>query len=149
MTKISLKLDVMKYKYLVLLFPVALFSCTVYYFNEPQPIDSSNIYKMPSKLIGSWYIKDSMDILREDFDSISVGRDYYHLITREQVREAKSNVVSDSTVFIVNNKIYVTVDGEVSGGYAFSMSNDTMVINMVENELVQLGKRAFLRKINY
>jgi hypothetical protein len=149
MNHIELKLAVMKHIYLFLLLPVVFLSCTVYYFNEPQPVDSKNIYKMPIKFIGSWYIKDSMDLMREDFDSISIGKNSYHLITRDQVRETRNDIDSDSSIFIMNDKIYYTEDGMLNGGYAFYWSNDTVIINTVENELVELGKKAHLRKIDY
>ena len=139
----------MKHKYLILLFPVVLLSCTVYYFNEPQPFDSENIYKMPNKFIGSWYIKDSMDLTREVFDSISIGKDFYHLVSRDRIREAKAKMDLDSSIFILDNKLYYTEEGVLNGGYAFELLNDTMIFNTVDNEFVQLGKRAFLKKIDY
>ena len=145
----QLKQIVMKSHYLVLLLPLVLFSCTIYYFDEPQPVDSQNIYKMPAKLIGSWYIKDSTDLTREDYDSISIGKTYYHLTTRERIVEEVSKVESDSNIFKIYNKIYYTENGVLNGGFDFSTLNDTMTIYTVENEIVELGKKAFLKKINY
>jgi len=135
----------MRYKYLFLLLSVVLVSCKIYYFNEPQPVDSKNIYKVPKKIIGFWEIKDPDEV----FGSINIGKDFYHRITETQEKITKSEFDLDSNTYIIDNKFYFKEDGSLKGGFNYRLNNDTINIDVVENELVEFGKKAFLRKIDY
>ena len=135
----------MNYKYLFLLLPFILVSCETYYFNEPQPIDSKNIYKTPKKFIGFWDIKDPDEVV----GSINIGENFYHLVTKGKETMAKSKFDSDTNTYIIDDKIYFKEDGSLKGGFNYSLNNDTIIINTIENELVEYGQKAFLRKIDY
>ncbi len=136
-------------KFLLLALPFFLGSCTIYYVDKPQPVDSDNIYKLPNSMTGSWYIKQSDDRSWADWDSLSIEKTYYHYVSRDRYKEAMSDVASDSSVYFVDDKIYVEDDGELVGEYSFVADGDSITIFLDDHEVVEFGSKAFLRKIDY
>ncbi len=124
-------------------------SCTIYYFDKPQPIDINNTYKLPNKYTGSWYIKDSLNEASSNWDSISIAKSYYHYITRETYKGALSEFETDTSVLIVDNKMYVKENGTLTAEYAFESDGDSMIVYIEDSDLVEFGSNAFLRQIDY
>lgn len=124
-------------------------SCTVYYFSEPQPIDTKNIYKVPKKLTGSWYINSDNKKGGNEVDSLVIGETFYSRITKSMVKEPKDTIDLDSNIYCINNKIYSNKTGKLEGGFNYQVIGDSIAIDVVENETVELGKKAFLRKIEH
>ena len=124
-------------------------SCTSYYIDSAQPIDVENIYSLPKRITGSWYIKESPDDSLADWDSISITKAYYHYVVRDNHKGTMSEIEADSTVFIVDNKIYLQEDGAITAVFPFIMQDDSVVVSLVDHELVEFGPKAFLREIDY
>lgn len=130
---------------LVSLFLVSItfISCEMYYFNEPQPDDSKNIYRIPNKLRGSWDLND------DNSSILIVGKDYYKLITKSSTKMSKNKMDLDSIYYFIGNKVYAK-DGEIlEGGYVFEVQNDSIIIDEIEVEIVEFGQKAFIRKFDY
>jgi len=110
----------------------------MYYFNEPQPDDSKNIYRIPNKLRGSWDLND------DNSSILIVGKDYYKLITKSSTKMSKNKMDLDSIYYFIGNKVYAK-DGEIlEGGYVFEVQNDSIIMDETEVELVEFGQKAFI-----
>ncbi len=120
-------------------------SCTVYYFSEPQPVDSKNTYKIPKKFRGSWHLNNEDD----NKDSLSIGKNFYHRTTESLHKESKQVLEKDSNTYFINNEIYHNENGKLEGGFSYEIQDDSVIISVVKNELIEFGKKAFLRKIDY
>ena len=55
----------------------------------------------------------------------------------------------DSNFYFLNNKVYSKEIGSVEGGYNYVIKNDTIIIDVIDIELIEYGENAFLRKFNY
>ena len=137
------------FRLFLLCLPLFVGSCTIYYVDQPQPVGSKNIYKLPNKLTGSWHVKGEEDKAEVDWDSLSITKTYYHYVSREMYKDALSEVVVDTTVFIVDDKVYVKEDGELVAEYAFTTDGDSLSILLEDHDVVDFGPRAFLREIDY
>ena len=124
-------------------------SCTIYYVDNPQPVDANNMYKLPGKYTGSWYIKDSEDEDPADWDSLSITSTYYHSVSRDRLKEAISIIEADSSVIIIDDKVFVTEEGALIAEYAFETEGDSMIIYVEDHDFVEFGSKVFLRKIDY
>lgn len=134
---------------ILILLALAFGSCTVYYFDKPQPIDADNTYKLPDKYTGSWYVRESPDEAVENWDSLSVARSSYNYVSREIFKAALSEVEADSSVFIVDDKIYLKEDGMLTSVYSYTTEADSMIIYLEDHNLVEFGPKVFLREIEY
>ncbi|NNJ56549.1 MAG: hypothetical protein HKP14_10465 [Bacteroidia bacterium] len=56
---------------------------------------------------------------------------------------------SDSTILFLKNKVYTISNGDLDGGYEYRIQNDSVIYNVLEIDLVELGQNAFLRKFSY
>ena len=124
-------------------------SCTVYYFDKAQPIDANNSYKLPDRYTGSWHIKGSPDESSFKWDSLSITRSHYHYVSRDAYKVATSEIEADTSIFIVDDKIYLKEDGTLTAVYPFTTVADSMIIYLEDHDLVEFGQKAFLRKIKY
>ena len=134
----------MKICTILLILCSTLISCDSYYFNKPQPIDSKDIYKLPKKLTGTWIIEKNDS---GGLDSLIIGKDYFQRIMHFTIED---DINTDSNTYIIGNEIYNRENGNLEGGYPITYKDDsTIVITCIENELVEFGRKAFLRKIKY
>lgn len=122
-------------------------SCSDYYFSEPQPVDSANTLKVPKKYRGTWNIGDNNS--NEHAESLIIGESYYKLVDHYRAKESMANLELDSSIFFIDNKVYVTEDGELEGGYDYTIEGDSIIVDVKEIEIVEFGEKAFLRKIDY
>lgn len=128
-----------------LLLCVTLFSCAEYYVSEPQPVDGKNITKIPNKLRGTWVIDQKDDLGR---DSIIIGKSYYKKFSIGDMIIGKEELARDTSTYYIGEKIYNSTDEGLEGGYTYRMEGDSMIINTVDLDLVDLGEGAFLRKVD-
>lgn len=128
---------------------VILSSCTAYYVDNAQPIDADNTYNLPKRITGSWYIKESPEDGPSNWDSISITKEYYHYIVRDEYEGAMSEIEEDSSAFIVDDKIYIKDDGKLTAVFPFTIQDDSVKVILVDHELVDFGPKAFFREIDY
>jgi metal-sulfur cluster biosynthetic enzyme len=115
-------------------------SCDQFYFSTPQPIDAKNIYEFPKEFRGVW---------SDNLDSIIIGKDYYLNIENRKVNVSKKEVDTSSSYIIYENKIY-KIDKEdemLNEGYHYSIENDIITYLKREVSEIELGRKAFLRKL--
>jgi len=124
-------------------------SCSDFYFSSPQPIDSKNNYSVPAKYTGSWRLEETRFKKSSSVDSLIIGKKYYKRISRSTVKESKSDMELDSNIYFLNNKVYSNESGSLEGGYNYIIKNDTVIMDVLEIELIEYGENAFLRKFNY
>jgi hypothetical protein len=122
-------------------------SCTNYYFSEPQPVNSTNSYTIPKKFRGSWNISDNDQT--ESIDSLIIGKYFYKQIKRLATKESKSELNKDSTVYFIDNKLYYYENSKLKGGYTYHVLGDSVVVDVVDSEIIEFGEKAFLRKFDY
>lgn len=139
----------MKTKYLFLILSIGCTSCTDYYFDHPLPIDAKNRYTVPKKMTGAWYIVKKGDVDFHDFDSIYIGKNYYHYISRNTSKISLDEIREDSTAFFNNERIYVIDNDKITGEYDYTTAGDSLVTYELDENLVELGQKVFLRKIEY
>ena len=128
---------------------LAFSSCTKYYFSNPQPIDSKNMYSIPKKYVGSWQLATNTVDNVSSLDSLVIGKNYYKYITKSKLKESKSVMELDSNIYFLNDKIYTNMDGSLEGGYNYVIKDDTVIIDAIDIELIEFGENAFIRKFNY
>ena len=131
--------------FILIALSISISSCSEFYFSKPQPVDVENIYQVPSKYTGVWLKSDEKDKI----DSIFITEDYYKRVTRSIVKELKSKMESDTNVYFIDNKVYSKENGDLEGGYKFTIVGDSVFIDVVLTDYIEFGPRAFFRKINY
>lgn len=125
------------------LFSITFLSCEMHYFNNPQPVDSKNSYKIPSKFRGTWDLDD------DNSNILTVGKNYYKHITKSISKMSKKKMSLDSTVYFIGDKVYIN-DGEIlEGGYDFKVKNDSILIDEMDVQIVEFGHKSFIRKFEY
>ena len=134
---------------LTLIVVLFLTSCTEFYFNTPQPADQSNIYLTPTQIRGAWLFAEPGDSLQMEMDSLYVGEDFYHYISRGIIKESKSLLEQDTMVFIIGDQLYYKEDELLNGAFDFWYEKDSVAIHVEDHEINQFGKKAFLRAIEY
>lgn len=139
----------MKSWLLLILISLVLSSCTDFYFSKPQPIGVDNTYSVPDKYIGLWRLESSDSDRESSIDSIFITKNYYKRISRSETKESKSVMESDSNIYFLNNKVYTKESGDLEGGYHYIIKDDTVIVDVVDIELIEFGENAFLRKIDY
>jgi hypothetical protein len=101
---------------------------------------------VPKRLTGTWVIEKED---AKNLDSLIVGRDYYRRITYTTVTESRKAVEMDSSIIILGDRIYEKDDGNLKGGYPFKFEGDSIVVTIIDDHLIEYGRLAFLRKIDY
>jgi len=155
------------------LFIVFFISCTTYNFSAPQPVDKENIYEFPNDLQGTWRDKDY-----DDFFTIHKRYAQMHMSTKEKIQQGvwprlnaqggfvfqpfncssfytarydsmKRPIDTVSNYLLKGNKIYqIDEEGKLSKGYDYRLDNDTIILLKKDVVTVDLGRNAFLRKLN-
>jgi hypothetical protein len=114
-------------------------SCESYYFNNPQPKDSKNLYSIPKKYRGDWPLN------MQNTHTLSIGKDYYS--TNERITKSKSELDLDTNAHFIRDKIYFSEENVLQRGYDYSIKGDSIIIEVIEK--TEINKNTFLRKIDY
>jgi hypothetical protein len=145
---------------------VFLYCCTTYNFSQPQPVDRKNIYTFPKKFRGIW----GSEITPKDSASAESEKETYsfvlnkHYLRFAQTREENillknlKEIIYDSlqkkmdtiTHYLLHDGYIYRVDasGLLDEPHAYHLENDTITIFENDTIYVDLGKNAFLRKLN-
>tara|TARA_B110000438_G_C15605478_1_gene559928 strand:- start:99 stop:770 length:672 start_codon:yes stop_codon:yes gene_type:complete len=119
-------------------------SCDVHYFNEPQPIDSKNIYTIPKKYRGIWIIDDLQA------QKIEIEKNFYSIIENSQIiKELKTELDIDTSTYFIGNKIYHSDNNIPTRGFEYDIKNDSVVFEYLEINHIDFGQNIFLRKFTY
>lgn len=126
--------------YLILLCST-LISCSTFYFTTPQPVDSKNIYEFPSLFRGTWV---------EGQDTMIVGKTFFRNIKNHPKSIYKAEADTTSFILFNDNKIYFidsTSQIKLTGGFPYSIIGDSLFYVDREVTEINLGAKAFLRKV--
>jgi hypothetical protein len=145
---------------------VFLYCCTTYNFSQPQPVDRKNIYTFPKKFRGVW----GSEITPKDSANAELEKGTYsfvlnkHYLRFTQTREENillknlKEIIYDSlqkkmdtiTHYVLHEGYIYSVDasGLLDEPHAYHLENDTITIFENDTIYVDLGKNAFLRKLN-
>lgn len=66
-----------------------------------------------------------------------------------KIKESMMLLELDTSAYIIGDKVYYKGADGLEGGYHFTTEGDSVVLDMMDVELVDLGQGAFLRKIDY
>ncbi len=152
-------------------------SCDVYHFETPQPVDAENITEFPKIFQGTWvereddateylvignkYIRYEEYHEKEIVNSLYTDTSIYHFNYLRQVKynKIKQPVDTVENYIIRSDKIYSFVKSQytrdtnkkacdLSLGNHFTLKNDTIHFREENFQEIELGRNAFLRKLN-
>ena len=82
-------------------------------------------------------------------DSLFIGKDYYHFVSRGIIKESMESMKNDTLIYFIDDLIYYKEDNLLQGGYSYTQEGDSSVIFTEDHDIVQFGKEAFVRYIDY
>ncbi len=148
-------------------------SCETYNFSQPQPVDEANIYEFPIDFRGSWideedrqtiHIANSyVEMIREGNGKIMPGawprlnEKGEYLFTPfgcnsfQTIRydSARKPIDTITNYFKGKDLVYeINPNGLLETGYPFHIEKDTIMVSRNEISIIDLGRNAFLRKLN-
>jgi hypothetical protein len=148
-------------------------SCDSYNFSDPQPIDKKNIVVFPPAFRGKWTVKDDNDFFYIGKQNVTMHRNESVKIVRGAWPRLNNQgnfiqlppsyksfytIRYDSLKFPVDTimnylldriDIYeVNEDGKLGKANHYHLEKDTFMLYKNELTTVDLGKNAFLRKLN-
>ncbi|WP_157515072.1 hypothetical protein [Gaetbulibacter saemankumensis] len=113
-------------------------SCTSVYFNQPQPIDSKNLNRIPKKFRGTWVQKN---------DTIIIGKRFYQKTGWYFNTISKVEIDTNKSLQIRGQRIY-DLEEPSSKGFEFTAVNDSLIIRHAERFKFTLGDSAQLRSVS-
>ena len=149
-------------------------SCDTYNFSQPQPADKENIYEFPKDFQGYWILDKEDESVNIGIRNVEFIEDHY---TEKIVKGAwprlddKGNFINSpfdngglktirynslkrpidtiNNYLVRGNYIYHTDSkGLLEKGYHYRVDNDTIIVSIDDTTLLDLGRNAFLRKLN-
>ncbi len=117
-------------------------SCNPVFFTEPQPYGSKNIFEFPVKYRGVWM---------EGPDTIVISANAYLSVSYRNESVPKSLADTSSNYLLVNDKIFFVKKEDrlqLTGGYPYTVINDTIFYKNREVVEIFLGAKTFLRKVS-
>ncbi len=165
------------FRYLIILFCTSFifYSCHTYNFSHPQPAGKENIEEFPKDFRGNWiseegdemiYIgkrhanltrKDGMQkIVKgawpkiDDTGAFVFNNPYYYRSFQIINYDSLRRPVDTSTNFMVRGNYIYGMDGKglLGSGYPYRVDNDTIIMIKNDTFTLDLGRNAFLRKLN-
>lgn len=159
---------------LAAVFAISLFSsCDVYYFSHPQPADKENNYEFPATLIGVWQEECDNETVNIDVRHLSftdrvsrrVVKGYWpKKISDDSLQYLPGSYIAEHAVlydslnrpvdtinsFVIQKEHIIELKDDKSLGlrYDFKRDKDTLLIDEVDTLWLDLGRNAFIRKIN-
>jgi len=124
---------------LILLLMIAA-SCTVIYFDQPQPVDARNLKKVPKALRGQW-TKTS----ESDSSLIRIDKTVYFFSQVSHYKLPLSSIQSSVKYRLLENKIY-NLEEDTTRGFPFRLTNDTVFFSENSDNIIILSDSAVLRK---
>lgn len=128
---------------LLLLSLLTVVACSPYYLDQPQPVDGTDLDRIPRKFRGEWLIQRD----GESLDSVSIGRHGYQRVTVNPVRVAMTEVEQDSDVYFIGDRIYRKEGESLTLGHPWYADGDSLEILERSEDIVDLGPKARLRRI--
>ncbi len=113
-------------------------SCTVIYFDQPQPVDARNLRNVPRLLRGQW-TKTS----ESDSSTILISKKGYSFREVSHYKMPLRNIESSVKYKLLDGKIY---NLEEERGFPYRVKNDTVWFSEYSEETIILSDSALLRK---
>lgn len=148
-------------------------SCDVYYFSHPQPADKGDMYEFPAELRGVWQEECDNEMVMIDARYLSftnkvsrrVVKGYWPRKIQEDSLQylpgsylAEHTIVYDSlnrpvdtiNSFVIQKEHIIELKDDKTLGlrYNFKQVKDTLMIDETDTLWLDLGRNAFIRKIN-
>lgn len=115
-------------------------SCTVVYFDQPQPVDARNLKKVPKAIQGKW-IKTT----ETDTSTIEFGKTTYRFSEVNHESVALSHVESWKKYKMKDGLIYNMFE-DSTRGFPYRQSGDTVYFREHFENVITLSDSALLRK---
>ena len=128
------------HRIIFLSFAVQFVSCTVVYFDSPQPVDSENLKKIPSKLHGAWGNENGND-------SIIIDKTSFRFIGNTVHMAPKTALDTSSKYKVDNQRIFLNRENNRSG-IPSKIVNDSIIYTEREVITFNLSDNTILRKAN-
>jgi hypothetical protein len=122
----------------VVVITVWLVSCTVVYFDSPQPVDSPNLKQIPARLRGHWANSASTD-------SITIDDNSFRLIVSDKHKIPATAADTALAYKIVHNRLFLS-DSDYTTGYPFRVVDDTIIFTKRNVRVLSLSGNTILRK---
>ncbi len=148
-------------------------SCDVYYFSHPQPADKVNLYEFPVELRGVWQeecdnetvVIDARNLSFTDKVSRRVVKGYWpkkinadslqylpgsYLAEHTVVYDSLNRPVDTINSFVIQKEHIIELKDDKTLGlrYDYKINKDTLMIDEVDTLWLDLGRNAFVRKID-
>ena len=127
--------------FLIVFLPIVFIGCNPVYFTHPQPVNSKNSYEFPAKYQGVWM---------DGEDTIAISKNIYKSVSYRNLNLKKSFADTSSFHVLRNEKIYFVNEedrSKLTGGFDYSVVNDTIFYKSRDVVEVFLGGTNFLRKV--
>ena len=117
-------------------------SCTIVYFDQPQPVNSRNLRRVPKAFHGQWVQASSADtsIITIDGNSFRTSSVYHNMMHISSFENSKVYRLRDGLVY--------NLEENKTRGYPFRIMNDTVCFTEYSGEVITLSDSAMLRKGN-
>ncbi|WP_242156305.1 hypothetical protein [Aestuariivivens sediminis] len=117
---------------------LSMMSCTSVSFNQPQPVDSKNLKRIPKKLRGTWVQK---------MDTIIIGKRFYQKTDWHIDTISRAEIEADTSLEIRGQRIYVNHEDALKG-FEFTVLQDSLIVKVPDRFEFTLGDSAQLRRIS-
>ena len=137
-------------------------------FSQPQPVNKENLYEFPESFRGYWYSKDNglfyvtknhLGRIGNDEQKLFLGAWYFiddhtgstgNKLMKSVRYDSLGKARDTTTDYLLRDKYIFEIkpDGSVKNGYRYSRRQDTIVYKENDTTWIDLGRNAFLRKIN-
>jgi hypothetical protein len=115
-------------------------SCTVIYFDQPQPVDARNLRKVPKSLRGQW-----VKVSESDSSFIQIDKKNYSSREVSYYRIPLRSIESSAKYKLLDGKIF-NLEEDAQRGYPYRLSNDTVFFSEWSEGIITLSDSALLRK---
>lgn len=150
--------------------PITFYSCDVYNFSSPQPIDKENIYEFPEGFRGTWesegtsYLltrkyalvisRDTEEIANGAWPKLNERGEYLNSDFQESFQtiyyDSLKRPIDTSDNYVLKAPLIYEKDerGDLGKGYSYVSKHDRIIIFKIDTLCIDLGQNAFLRQID-
>jgi hypothetical protein len=126
------------FKYLLIILLFSLTSCVSVYFEEPQPVDSSNLDEIPADFQGTWIEKNDTTIINETTFSNVEWK--FKPLTQKELDTTKSLLIKGGLIFDLSQ--------DSVKGFNYSTRNDTIIVHIPDRFDFSLSDSVLLKPIS-